>query len=632
MVVCVLVFSFPKESKGQIDFGVEAMPDSSFFPKGIALDELDNLYISDQGTHKILKLSTNGTRTVFAGVGKGFKDGIKEEAKFNKPAGLAFDRNRTLYIADSENNRIRAIKQSGEVITICGNTSGFQDGLGNQAMLSFPFAIAIDANGNVFITDLVKYDARIRKLNPLGELVTLNKQSKGYLDGQLENANFGDLWGIAVDAKGALLIADGSNNCIRKVENGIVTTIAGSEIGYLDGKGTTPRFNEPYGIACDSKGIIYISDKYNHVIRRINKDGEVKLFAGSVKGYQDGNSLNSKFYSPKGLAFNKKGDLLVVDSENKKIRSISKDGIVSTISLSSKDANNSNDRLLNSPSGITLDSTGNIYVSDERNSRVYKISTNGEISSFLNGPFSPTNININKTGDLFLIDNYSSRIFKNSNVFVGSERGFKDSIGTYALFCSPSGMAIDKDNNLIVADKHNQRIRKVKPNGVTETIAGSGSCMNNNSKNESSIISPAALTLDPNGNIFVIDEGDGTIKKINQNNLVTILCTYKRGNSDGTANPAKFCIPHGICPDKKGNIYVADSYNHCIRKIDPEGNVTKVAGSKEGNVDGLSNECKFFRPTDVKLDSKGNLIVLDEGNKSIRKITPNGIVTTIKVF
>jgi sugar lactone lactonase YvrE len=262
--------------------------------------------------------------STYAGTGTaGNLDGSTADAQFDNPQAVALDGQGNLFVSDSHNYSIRKISASGSVSTFAGNgNSGFTDGTGTHARFVYPQGIAMDFQGNIYVAD----SSCIRKITPAGKVSTLAGTGiSGYNDGPGQVAQFNNARGLTLDSIGHVYVADYGNNRIRKITpQGIVSTLAGTgTAGYLDGIGTTAKFNGPGGIAMDSKGNLYVAEAGNNDIRKITVDGTVSNFAGlGPAGYQDGPARSAKFKVPWGLAIDTCDNIFVADSGNNYIRKI----------------------------------------------------------------------------------------------------------------------------------------------------------------------------------------------------------------------------------------------------------------------------------------------------------------------
>ena len=235
---------------------------------GITTDAAGNLYVADTGSNRIRKVAGETEFSTLAGGERGFADGQGRAARFAGPFDIVIDTAGTLYAADYGNHRIRKVTRNAEVSTLAGSESGFADGQGSAARFNSPIGIAIDAVGNLYVVDLENH--RIRKVTPEGEVSTLAGGEQGFADGQGSAAQFYFPFGIAIDAAGNLYVADTGNSRIRKVTpEGEVSTLAGSEKGFSDGQGSAARFNAPTAIAIDAVGNLYVTDRGNSRIRKI---------------------------------------------------------------------------------------------------------------------------------------------------------------------------------------------------------------------------------------------------------------------------------------------------------------------------------------------------------------------------
>jgi sugar lactone lactonase YvrE len=271
--------------------------------------------------------------------GNGNLDGAGADARFNTPQGVAADSAGNLYVADQANNLIRKITPAGIVTTLAGTTgvNGSTNAIGTAASFSTPFGIASDSAGTVYVADLA--NQLIRKITPLGVVTTLagTVGVNGSTNGQGTAASFGFPTGVAVDSAGTVYVADQGNELIRKITQlGAVTTLAGTAgvTGSTNAIGTAASFNAPIGIAVDSAGNnVYVADQANHLIRKITAGGLVTTLAGStgVIGSTNATGTAATFNSPSGVAIDSAGNVYVADQNNNLIRKITLLGAVTTV-------------------------------------------------------------------------------------------------------------------------------------------------------------------------------------------------------------------------------------------------------------------------------------------------------------
>ncbi|WP_117614373.1 SMP-30/gluconolactonase/LRE family protein [Chryseobacterium sp. PMSZPI] len=365
------------------------------------------------------------TVTTFAGSTQGYADGLGTAAQFNLPQGLCNDASGNLYVVDYVNNRIRKITPQGQVTTLAGSTKGYADGLGTAAKFYYPRHITIDPSGNLYVAD--ESNHRIRKITPQGQVTTLAGSTKGYADGVGTAAQFNNPNGLAIDPSGNLYVADTYNHRIRKITpEGQVTTLAGSTQDYADGIGIAAKFNKPFGMCIDTLGNLFVIDGANYLIRKITPQGQVTTLAGSTKGYADGLGTTAKFDSTTGLAIDTSGNLYLADDNNNRIRKITPQGQVSTLTGSTQgyaDGQGTAAQFF-SPSGVSVDNLGNIYVTDTYNNRIRKITIQTLGISETNKT-SKVKIYPNPAGDFVTIDaspfkNASARLYDTSGKLIKS--------------------------------------------------------------------------------------------------------------------------------------------------------------------------------------------------------------------
>ena len=312
---------------GNPGFADGAGAQASFkYPAGIALDESGNIYVADAFNNRIRKMTPAGVVKTLAGSGKeGFADGTGLQAVFNGPSGIAIDGDGNIYTAEWKGHRIRKITPAGVVSTLAGSgKAGFADGTGAEASFNTPEGVALDSKGNVYVADA--RNNKIRKISPSGVVTTVaGSGKKDFMDGAGAEATFSYPFGVAVDGVGNVYVADSGNNLIRKITpTGSVSTFAGSgKSGADDGYGLATSFNTPWGVAVDGVGNVYVADSGNNLIRKITPTGSVSTFAGSGKsGAEDGYGSAASFNGPWGVALDGFAAVYVSDHKTSKIRKI----------------------------------------------------------------------------------------------------------------------------------------------------------------------------------------------------------------------------------------------------------------------------------------------------------------------
>ena len=330
-------------------------------------------------------------------------------------------------------------------------------------------------------------------------------------------------------------IPDGNGFAINL--NTIVSTFTGIGVGISDGAANEAQFFEPYGIDVDKNGFIYVADRTSHRIRKIDPSGNVTTIAGHYAGgYADGNGTAARFYYPTDVAVDTGGNIYVADQLNNMIRKIDLLGNVTTVAGSKEIGlinGNGTEARFYYPNAIDLDHLGNIYVSDWNNNVIRMIDPSGNVTTF-----------------------------------AGTGYGYADGdrLST-AKFATPSGIAVDKTGNVYVADYGNYKIRKIDLSGNVSTIAGSSSGFADGAGSAAKFASTGALDVDETGNLFVSDFMNHKIRKITSAGTVTTLAGSVAGFTNGPGLSARFERARGVAVDSYGNIYIADTDNHVIRKI-----------------------------------------------------------------
>ena len=565
------------------------------YPEGIAVDSHGNVFIADTSNCRIREVS-NGIITTVAGNGtQGYAgdNGPATSAELYQPQGVAVDSNGNLYIADSANNRVRVVS-NGTIATFAGTAQYGYNGdsiAATSAELSVPTGVAVDSNGSVYIAD--SNNNRIREVSN-GIITTFAGTGESGYNGDnipAMSAILNTPRGVAIDAHGTVYIADTLNQRIREISNGTITTVAGyGPYGYNGDNmpATSAQLASPNGVAADSQGNVYIADYGNRRVRQVSNGTITTAVGNGTSGYNgDGVSPTSaQLDHPNGVAVDPQGNIYIADSSNGRVREIS-NGFITTVA----GGGGVGYPPVGSPSGLAFDSQGNLYFTDTGEGYVDKLS-NGVITvvagtgafgySGDNGPATsasvalPNAIAVDSQGNIYIADTYNSRIRKVSNGIITTIAG-TDSYGYYngdnipatsATLYYPNGVAVDSQGNVYIADTLNYRIRKVS-NGIITTIAGTGvlgDSGNNGPAASAQIGYTNGIAVDAQGNVFFTDT---SIHEISNG----ILTTIAGGGSAGDNVPATLADalgPLGLCTDSLGNIYFGTSAN-TVRVLIPQG-------------------------------------------------------------
>lgn len=658
-------------SKGSVDgTGSDARFNT---PHDTAVDSSGNVYVADAFNHTIRKITSSGVVTTLAGSPgvRGSADGTGSAAQFNAPNGLTVDTSGNLYVADTTNCAIRKITPAGVVTTVAGSPGivGSADGTGSAATFRTPGAVAVDSAGNLYVADSGNYT--IRKITSAGVVTTLAglAGTAGVTDGTGTAAAFSTPTGLAIDSSGNLYVPDPINHAIRKVTPaGVVTTPLGYPgiIGSADGTGNAARFNSPHDVAVDGAGNLFVADTGNDTIRMVTPAGVVTTLAGTVgtRGSVDGTGSAAQFNFPWGLSVDSAGNLYVADSGSNVIRKVTSSGVVTSLAGSTGNAGFADGTgaaaQFSSPSGITSSSAGNFYVADAGNDTIRKITPAGVVTTVAGSATdrsnfdrdgsvavarfdTPNDVAVDSAGNVFVADTGNSTIRMITpggivSTFAGlaGNRGMVDGVGSAAALNSPEGLAVDSTGTLHVADTFNNAIREVAPDGTVSTLAGFGLTGSKGSADGSGAAArfnePRSVAVDASGNIYVADTYNATIRKIAPDGTASTLAGTpgSAGSTDGVGSAARFFYPTGVTIDGAGNLFVADAYNATIRKVTPDGTVSTLAGTAavRGSADGTGGAAQFNQPLSVAVDSAGNVFVADAVSSTIRKVSPAGVVTT----
>jgi cysteine-rich repeat protein len=559
-------------------------------PEQIAIDVLGRVYVADTQNHRVYRIGLDGNITVIAGTGtSGFSGdgGSAISAKLSFPRGVAVDGLGQVFIADVNNNRIRRVDMHGRIETIAGTGVAAYSGDGIAAInsaLNYPVGVAVDGIGQVYIADNV--NNRIRRIGSDGNITTI--------------ANTSYPRALTLDSQSRLYIVDYVGSKILRLTNGNLETFAGTGVPGSDGDGelaVNAQLRYPSGqVAIDSIGRVYIADSYNHRIRRVNLDGKIETVAGTgSSGYSGDNGVatNATLNVPSGVAVDSSNQLYIADTFNKRIRRINSNGDIVAIAGAALAVDKTAlAAKLNYPGAVTY-RNGQLFIADSINHRIQRVNTDGTV------------VNIAGTGDPGISG---------------------DGPANSARLNYPSGIAVDAQGVVYIADSANNVIRRVSPNGTMTTIAGNGTSGFNGdgrAATDSTLSYPIGVALDAGGFVYIADTYNNRIRRINQDGTMTTVAGTGSSGATGDRGPAvaaTFSLPHSIAFDGVGQMYIADSQNSLIRRISLGGTIETVAG--KGPV-GLNS------PSGVAVDGSGRVLIADTFNNVVRRVNSDGSMETV---
>ncbi|MBN8505990.1 MAG: hypothetical protein J0L58_16095 [Burkholderiales bacterium] len=590
--------------------------------------------------------------------GRGYVDGTGAGARFEDPHVGDFDAQGHLFLVDTTNQVVRRISASGEVSTWAGQPQqpGVVDGPVDRAMLFYPQKLTVDAAGTVYVAE----HARIRRITRDGVVSTLaGSFETGFADGPASTARFSQILALAADPQGVLWVLDGGQNgAVRRVNAaGEVSTLAGSgNNGYdrprRDGQGADASFKYPAAMALRSDGQLYVAD--GPAIRLVDLTGRVSLYAGTnADDYEerDGQRLQARFGGIESLAIDGQQRLYAVTQWGY-LRRVDPDGSTYTLAGSGqfygeRDGQGSAAGFF-STRGLAVSPDGQRIVWGSANAAAVRESSPsgnvrtlagalggavlaqggqgaqaafGELSSIALGADGEVLV-ATSWSDLALLRVGSSGLATVMTLAPGADIG-----------CA--GPAVrDPGGTVYMLDRCYRRVVRISPTGVAETFAGTKQFGEPEYRDgtllDARFGNLVALALAPDGALLLSDQSNHLIRRIAQGQVSTLAGQVGRcGHKDGGKAESLLCTPIGLAVDAEGRVLVADSQTHTIRRIDANGVTQTLAGTPNGR--GLSNGyvSRFAHPNGVAADAEGNVYVSDADNALIRRIHPDGFVTSV---
>ncbi len=641
-------------------------------PAALAVNAAGELYIAESG--RVRKVDASGTITTVAGGGSSRDDGVAATSAYLQIAAgytgrsnpLAVNAAGELYIAvNSVPHSVREVDASGTITTVAGGGSSRDDGVAaTSAALNNPSALAVNTVGELYIAE----SGRVRKVDTSGTITTVAGGGSSRDDGVAATSAYLEPTVLAVNAAGDLYIL--SRSRVRKVDaSGTITTVAGGGSSRDDGvAATSAYFNNPAALAVNAAGELYIAESGR--VRKVDASGTITTVAGGGSSRDDGVAATSANLEPTALAVNAAGDLYILSRSRVRKVSLSSGGggiqggprNIETVAGTGVEAFGGDGgpaaaAQLVQPTAVAVDAAGNLYVADFSGHRVRKMDAAGVITTAAGtgtsdyrgdyGPatsaniFFPFGVAVDSVGNLYVADtgNHSVRKVDRAGVITTvAGTGFAGYGGDggpalSASLASPFGVAVDGVGNLYIADTGNQRVRRVDLSGNISTVVGTGSAAfagDGGPAASAALANPLGVAVDGAGNVYIADTDNQRVRRVDHSSgdISTVAGTGSTGfaGDGGPALSASLASPVGIALDGAGNLYIADSVNQRVRRVD---HLTSIISTVAGTGDwgfagdggpGVSAILNY--PLGVAVDGTGNLYIADTGNHRVRKVGP----------
>jgi uncharacterized protein (TIGR03437 family) len=552
-----------------------------------------------------------------------------------------------------------------QLTTVAGSDLVGDGGLAVAAQVAQPEGIVVDPAGNLYIADAANH--RVRKVTPAGAISTVAGNGHPGFSGDNGPASAAQLnqpYDLALDAAGNLYIADYGNQRVRAIgADGNITTVAGDGLSGVFGDGgpaTGALLLGPRNLATDAAGNLYISDFDGHRVRRVAPDGTIGTVAGTgVAGFggDGGPATAAQLAFPAGLALDGVGNLYIVDSANVRIRKVrAGTGTIGTV-CTPQSFGMPNIHL----AGLAANAAGNLYIPESGNSFVWQLTAAGALTRVAGAPGNgaytgdgqpalqtalntPVEVTLDAAGDLYISEARRVRLVTAAtgilNTVAGDGTfGYSGDGGSapMAVLHAPAGLALS-NGSLDIADQGNHRVRQVTADGSIFTVAGNGTPSYSGdglAAVSAGLDGPTGLAFDPSGNLYIADTENSRVRRVDPSGVVTTFA----GNGivsgfGGEGDPATLTpldAPQGVVPDLAGNVYISDTNHNRVIQVDTAGNMHTVAGDgTAGNTAGSGTSLgEVYNPSGLAMDGAGNLYIADTQNQRIQMLTPGGTISTI---
>jgi uncharacterized protein (TIGR03437 family) len=641
----------------------------------LTVDRSGNYYVGDADNYMAMRVGPDGIVHVIAGNGAGFisgDGGLGVNAGLGLPSAITVDSADNIYIAVFD-NRVRKLSPDGIITTFAGTGEdgfGGDGGPATKALLSDSHGLAVDTAGNVYISDTS--NNRIRKITPDGIITTFAGNGQQGISGNNLPATSVPLnqpTRIALDSAGNVYIVESGPNPaqgdrIRKVDaNGIITTVAGGGTDFTTNIPAASAAMLPLAVGVDAARNLYIVDQFRQGILKVDSTGQLTTVAGGseIAGFagDGGPAINALFAFNlyPDVAVDSSGNIFIADDGNLRIRKIDTAKTIQTIAGNglfqfSGNGGPATSASLDYPVGVIEDNAGNIFVSDQQANRIRRIARDGTISVFAgngmeaemgdHGPATaaslllPSYMTFAPDGSLLVADLCVIRSIDKTGIIHtvagGGDCNYGGDGGSplQASLNLPEGMAFDSGGNLVIADTYNNRLRVIlaPPDGRIFTLAGDGRAAfsgDNGSSLKAELNEPVGVRI-YNGDVYFSDYLNHRIRRIDGQ---TFIITTVAGNGTpgfagdgGPATQAEINLPEGITFDQAGNLYIADTGNGRVRKVDPTGIITTFAGSNSNRFGdgGPATKAGIAAPADVWVNPSGSVLITDSPTNRVRAV------------